>query len=62
MSSALMIGTKLRLWESISGLCPWCKRDKESLTHLFWACPATRNFWKEFSRILKIIFGEAKLA
>eukprot|EP00249_Psilotum_nudum_P005307 c18754_g1_i2 orf=130-732(-) len=62
MSGSLMTGNKLRFWGNVSGLCPWCKRDKETLIHLFWACPVTKHFWKNFSLILKAVFGEAKPA
>eukprot|EP00249_Psilotum_nudum_P002751 c15881_g2_i1 orf=260-871(-) len=46
MTGALMTGDKLRHWEKISGLCPWCKASRETIALIcFGACPAIRSFW-----------------
>ena len=30
-----------------SHLCEFCKKEKESIKHLFWACPHVQQFWKD---------------
>ena len=31
------------------GKCTFCHEEKEDLTHLFWKCQKTKNFWDNFS-------------
>ena len=31
------------------GKCTFCRDQKEDLTHLFWKCQKTKNFWDNFS-------------
>ena len=31
------------------GKCTFCRDEKEDLTHLFWKCQKTQNFWDNFS-------------
>ena len=31
------------------GKCTFCLDEKEDLTHLFWKCQKTKNFWDNFS-------------
>ena len=35
---------------SDSDLCTFCSTEKETLLHLFWECPFTRHFVREFER------------
>ncbi|KAF5177730.1 hypothetical protein FRX31_032684 [Thalictrum thalictroides] len=31
---------------SIASVCALCKNQEETLDHLLWHCPKTRNIWK----------------
>ena len=35
------------------GKCTFCHDEKEDLTHLFWKCQKTKNFWDNFSMWLQ---------
>eukprot|EP00249_Psilotum_nudum_P012168 c23619_g2_i1 orf=236-562(+) len=57
MAGAVMMGDKLRCWEQVSRLCPWCKSSRETTVHLFWACPMVMGYWWQYNRLLKRVFG-----
>eukprot|EP00249_Psilotum_nudum_P010302 c22461_g1_i2 orf=3-665(-) len=61
MTGSLATGDKLRNRIDISGLCPWCRVAKETIIHLFWACPAVRNFWSSIRMQLAMVFGKIKI-
>ena len=49
MNSVLFTNTKLyKIGFVASDLCTFCKTEPESLTHLFYRCFYSRQFWDAF--------------
>ena len=36
-----------------NNLCTFCKKDIETLTHIFWTCEIAQNVWKSLERWLQ---------
>ncbi len=42
--------------QNLSPLCSFCQEEEESLSHLFYFCPYTKQFWLQISASLLLVF------
>lgn len=43
---------KLNLMKASNGVCNLCKKDRETLIHLFWKCTDTKLIWAKINAVL----------
>ena len=52
---------KLNLMGVSNGLCNICKKERETLIHLFWDCPKTKQIWKNIDELFEKITKDLNL-